>query len=80
MIVFVYYMLCKYILDKFKEIKNWLYDGLFNVVMIFVVFFVEFYKKILSFVKVMKIYLKMKFFLYLVLIVSFEFLIWRLII
>lgn len=40
--------------------------------------FVEFYKKISSFAKVMKIYLKMKLFLHLVSTASFELLTWRL--
>lgn len=64
--VFVHHMLCKYILDKFKEIKNWLYDGSSHAVMIPAALFVEFYKKISSFAKVMKIYLKMKLLLHLV--------------
>lgn len=43
--VFVHHMLCKYILDKFKEIKNWLYDGTSNAVMIPAALIVEFYKR-----------------------------------
>lgn len=43
--VFVHHILCKYILDKFKEIKNWLYDYTSNAVMIPAALIVEFYKR-----------------------------------